>query len=81
MDYVTQVVPGATEEAARAIYASGKEVDMWPTDPDDVFSIQGLDGLIDAMLETGDISEPVEPEAIADTSYLQEAADMGCNEG
>ena len=80
VDYVLQVVPGATEEAARAIYASGQEVNMWPTDPDELFSVDGLGGLIDAMLETGDISEPVDPEEISDVSYLQEAADMGCGQ-
>ena len=80
VEYVLQVVPGATEEAARAIYKSGQEVSMWPTDPDELFTIEGLGGLVDAMVETGDISEPVDPETIADVSYLQEAADMGCGE-
>lgn len=80
VDYVLQVVPGASEEAARAIYQSGQEVNMWPTDPEEVFSVDGLGGLIDAMLETGDISEPVDPQQIADVSYLQEAAEMGCGE-
>ncbi|MPZ61395.1 MAG: PhnD/SsuA/transferrin family substrate-binding protein [Propionibacteriales bacterium] len=80
VEYVLQVVPGATEEAARAIYQGGQEVNMWPTNPDEVFSVDGLGGLVDAMVETGDISEPVDPEQIADVSYLQEAADMGCNE-
>lgn len=80
VDYVTQVVPGATEEAARAIYAAGQEVNMWPTDPDELFSVDGLGGLVDAMVETGDISQPVDPAEIVDLSYLQEAAEMGCNE-
>lgn len=80
VEYVMQVVPGATEEAARAIYAAGQEVNMWPTEPEEIFSIEGLGGLVDAMLETGDISQPVDPATIADVSYLQEAADMGCNE-
>ena len=80
VDYVMQVVPGASEEAAHAIYQSGKEVNMWPTDAAEVFSIDGLGGLVDAMLETGDIKEPVDPSSIADVSYLQKAADMGCGD-
>jgi ABC-type nitrate/sulfonate/bicarbonate transport system substrate-binding protein len=80
VEYVLQVVPGATEEAAREIYKSGQKVNMWPTDPSELFTIEGLGGLVDAMVETGDISEPVDPESIADVSYLQEAADMGCGE-
>lgn len=80
VDYVMQIVPGATEEAARVIYQSGQEVNMWPTDPDEIFSVEGLGGLVDAMVETGDISEPVDPQSIADVSYLHEAADMGCGD-
>ena len=80
VDYVLQVVPGATEEAARAIYQHAQEVNMWPTEPDNLLSVEGMAGLIDAMLETGDITEPVEAEQVVDVSYLQEAADMGCNE-
>jgi NitT/TauT family transport system substrate-binding protein len=80
VDYVLQVVPGATEEAARAIWQSAQEVGMWPTDPDEVFKVEGLGGLVDAMVETGDISEPVDPKTIADVSYLHEAADMGCGQ-
>lgn len=80
VDYVLQVVPGATEEAARAIYKSGQEVNMWPTDPAEIFSVEGLGGLVDAMVETGDISQPVDPETISDVSYLQEAGEMGCGE-
>lgn len=80
VEYVLQVVPGATEEAARAIYQHAQEVNMWPTDPEELLSVEGTGGLIDAMLETGDITEPVEAEEVVDVSYLQEAADMGCNE-
>ncbi|TQM11466.1 ABC transporter substrate-binding protein [Pseudonocardia kunmingensis] len=80
VDYVLRVVPGSTEEAARAIYRSGREVDMWPTDPERVFSVAGLGGLVDAMLQTGEISSRVEPGTIADTSFLREAADMGCGQ-
>ena len=80
VEYVLQVVPGATEEAARAIYQHAQEVNMWPTEPDRLLSVDGMAGLIDAMLETGDITEPVEAEEVVDVSYLEEAADMGCNE-
>lgn len=78
VDYVTRVVPGATEEAARAIFASSQEVSMWPEDAADVLSVDGMSGLIDAMVETGEISDAVDPSDVADTSYLQEAGEMGC---
>lgn len=78
VDYVLQVVPGATEEAARAIYASGQEVNMWPEAADEILSVDGMSGLIDAMVETEEISEPVEPSSVVDVTYLQEAEEMGC---
>jgi NitT/TauT family transport system substrate-binding protein len=80
VDWVLRVVPGSTEEAARAIYRSGREVDMWPTDPQRVLSVDGLGGLVDAMLQTGEISTRVDPGTIADTGFLHEAADMGCGQ-
>lgn len=79
-DYVLQVVPGATEEAAREIFKSAQEVNMWPQEADEVLSVDGMSGLIDAMVETGDISEPVASDTVVDTSYLQEASDMGCGQ-
>lgn len=78
VDYVLQVVPGATEEAARAIYQSGQEVDMWPEAADDILSVDGMSGLIDAMVETEEISSAVDPASVVDVSYLQEAEEMGC---
>jgi NitT/TauT family transport system substrate-binding protein len=81
VDYVLQVVPGASEEAARAIYKSGQEVNMWPMAADEVLSVDGMSGLIDAMLQTGEISERVEPSSVVDVSYLQEAEELGCGEG
>jgi NitT/TauT family transport system substrate-binding protein len=80
VDYVLQVVPGASEEAGRQIYKSGQEVSMWPMAADEVLSVDGMSGLIDAMLETGEISERVEPSSVVDVSYLQEAEEMGCGE-
>lgn len=78
VDYVLQVVPGATEEAARQIYKSSQEVNMWPTEASQVVTVDGMSGLIDAMLQTGEISKRVEPSSVVDVDYLQEAEQMGC---
>lgn len=80
VDYVLEVVDGATAEATSAIYDQAQRVNMYPTEPAELFSVDGLQGLIDAMVESGDISEPVDPADLADTSYLEEAAQMGCAE-
>lgn len=80
IDYTLEVVEGATPEATAATYDAAQEIDMFPTDPNELFSVQGLGGLVDAMVETGDISEPVDPRQISDISYLREAASMGCGQ-
>ncbi|MGH3665099.1 MAG: ABC transporter substrate-binding protein [Egibacteraceae bacterium] len=78
VEYTLDKVEGASPEATEAIYAAAQEIDMWPSEPDEILSVEGLDGLIEAMVETGDISEPVDPDSIVDTSYLQEAHETGC---
>lgn len=80
VEYALANIEGASEEALRNIYQAAQEIDMWPTQPTEVLSPEGLDGLVEAMVETGDISEPVPAEELVDTSYLQQAADQGCNE-
>lgn len=80
VDYALQLVEGATEEGVSAVYDAAQEIDMFPTEPEEIFSIDGLQGLVDAMVETGDISEPVDPSQHADLSYLQDAAEQGCGE-
>lgn len=78
VDYVRQLVPSSTEEALSSIYDSAQKINMWPTDPDKLFSPDGLKGLISAMADTGEIKTEVDPAQISDLSYLQKAESMGC---
>lgn len=78
--FAQELVEGASPEAIRNLYDFAIEVGMYPTDPDAVLSTRGMQGLMEAMLETGDISQPVEVDQVVDTSYLQEAAQMGCGQ-
>lgn len=80
VDYVLQIVPGATEDATHAIYQAGQEIDMWPTEADRVFTADGLSGLVDAMVATDEISTAVDAEEATDESYLLEAEEMGCGQ-
>lgn len=80
VDYALELVEGATEEGVSAVYDAAQEIDMFPADPEEIFSPSGLQGLIDAMVETGDISEAVDPSQLADLSYLEQAAEDGCGE-
>lgn len=80
IDYGLELIEGADEGAIGELYDFAIEVGMYPTDPAEVLSTRGMQGLMEAMVETGDISQPIEVEAVVDTSYLEEAAAMGCGQ-
>ena len=80
IDFTLERVPGTSEEAVVGLYDAAMEVGMWPTEPEAVLSTSGMQGLMEAMLETGDISSPVEVENYIDISYLEQAAEMGCGQ-
>lgn len=80
IDYGLEIIEGADADAIGELYDFAMEVGMYPTDPGDVLSTRGMEGLMEAMLETGDISQPVDVEAVVDTSFLEEAAGMGCGQ-
>jgi NitT/TauT family transport system substrate-binding protein len=71
----------APEESLREVWQFATDVNMWPTNPDEILDVEGIQALADILLEIGDISEPVVAEELVDLSYLQEAADMGCGQG
>lgn len=78
--YTLNRVPNIEEGPVVELYDAAMEVGMWPTEPEAVLSTSGLQGLMEAMLETGDISNPVEVADYIDISYLQEAVQMGCGQ-
>jgi NitT/TauT family transport system substrate-binding protein len=80
IDYGLELIEGADGEAIGELYDFAIEVGMYPTDPAEVLSTRGMQGLMEAMVETGDISQPIDVEAVVDTSYLEEAAAMGCGQ-
>lgn len=80
IEYTLEKVAGATRGPTEELYNAAMEVGMWPTTPEEVLSPAGMNGLMEAMLETGDLSQPVDISDYIDTSYLQQAADMGCGQ-
>ena len=80
IDYGLDLIDGADADAIGELYDFALEVGMFPTDPAEVLSTRGMQGLMEAMVETGDISSPIDVEAVVDTSYLEEAAGMGCGQ-
>lgn len=80
IDFTLERVPGTSEEAVVGLYDAAMEVNMWPTEPELVLSTDGMQGLMEAMLETGDITSPVEVAQYIEIGYLQQAAEMGCGQ-
>lgn len=78
IDYAMERVPGITEEATSVTYDELIELDMYPLNPDDLLRLEGIQAVADAMLENGDIQNPVDAAQIVDRSFLEEAAAMGC---
>ncbi|MEX2542954.1 MAG: ABC transporter substrate-binding protein [Trueperaceae bacterium] len=78
--FTLESVPGSSEGPVAELYDAAMEVGMWPTEPDLVLSTAGMEGLMEAMLETGDISNPVDVQQYIDGSYLQQAVEMGCGQ-
>lgn len=80
IDRGTESIEGADPAAVEQLYDYAIEVGMYPTDPAEVLSTRGMEGLMEAMLEHGDISQPVDIDALIDTSHLEEAASLGCGQ-
>ena len=67
-------MPGTLAGMGLALERSG------PLSLAEALAVDGMQSLMEAMVETGDISEPVDVETVIDTSYLEEAASMGCGQ-
>lgn len=80
LDYAQQLIKGASVEGLKQLWEDATGLDMWPTDPSQVISVDGMDGLEQAMLSSGAIKNDVATEDAVDTSYLEKAADMGCGQ-
>lgn len=80
IDYGLELIEGSDAGAIEELYDFAIETGMYPTDPEEVLSTRGMEGLMEAMLETGDISQPVDVEQVVDTTFLEEAAAMGCGQ-
>lgn len=76
--YTRDLVPTLTEADAEQLYDLVSEMEMFPTDADALLVPEGLQGLADAMLENGDITEPVEASKLVSHDYLDQAVEIGC---
>ena len=81
IDFALPIVTGGTAEGIGDSWDFAMSVDMWPQEPAGILNSGGFQALADSMLETGDITSPVDASRIVDLSYLEAAAAMGCGRG
>lgn len=80
LDYAKSHIKGASVDGLKQLWSDATALDMWPTDPAEVISTQGMGDLEEAMLDSGAIDTDVAVEDAVDTSYLEEAAEKGCGQ-
>ncbi|HET7388625.1 MAG TPA: ABC transporter substrate-binding protein [Nocardioidaceae bacterium] len=80
LKYAQEQIEGASVDGLKQLWKDATAMDMWPTDPSQVISSDGMDGLAKAMLKSGEIKKEVSTADAVDTSFLQKAADMGCGQ-
>lgn len=78
--YTLEKVPGTSEAAVVGLYDAIMGAGMWSTSPEAVLSTDGMVGLMETMLETGDISNPVDVASYIDIGFLEDAPAMGCGQ-
>lgn len=81
ISYTMDNVRGANEDAVNAFYEVATEIGMFPTDPAEALDTSGYQKLADLMYEGGEFDEPLDASTFVDSSYMEEAAGMGCGTG
>lgn len=79
--YTMENVRGANEAAVRAFYDVATDIGMFPTDPAEALDTSGYQKLADLMYEGGEFDKPLDAASFVDSSYMEEAAGMGCGTG
>jgi NitT/TauT family transport system substrate-binding protein len=79
--YTMENVKGANEDAVTAFYEVATEIGMFPTEPAEALDTSGYQKLADLMYEGGEFEEPLDASGFVDSSYMEEAAGMGCGTG
>ncbi|MFK7893528.1 MAG: ABC transporter substrate-binding protein [Granulosicoccus sp.] len=78
ISYVSDNVRGADNNAVEKFYDVAMGVDMFPTEPAALLDTNGYQALADLMYDGGELKEPLDASGFIDSSYLEEAAGMGC---
>jgi NitT/TauT family transport system substrate-binding protein len=78
VDFAASSITGSDREITDYTYDRLIELDNWPTEPEEIMNLDGLDALQELLLQTGDLESPTDIGDLVDLSYLEEAQEMGC---
>lgn len=78
VDYTVGEVEAASPEAVAEFHEVALGLDMYPTEPDAIVDTEDLQVLNEIMAETGELESSVDLDELVDTTYLEEAIEMGC---
>lgn len=78
IELAQEAIPGSDPEVLSETYDELLALGNWPTEPDEIMNVEGLDSLVELMIETGDLDEEIDTSGLVDLTYLEQAVEMGC---
>lgn len=78
VEFTVDRVTGTTEEAVSGFYDVAMEIGLYPTDPEEILTPDAYGNTADLMYDADLIEQEYDGSELVDTSYLEEAATMGC---
>lgn len=76
--FATDTIKGSDPKVTDATYDELIRLGNWPTKADEIMNQDGLDGLVELMIQAGALEKPTDTSKLVDLSYLEKAAEMGC---
>lgn len=78
VSYTLDHVKGALEPDVAAAYDEAQRLNMFPTTPEELLKTDRIDNLVGILSDHDVVKDDLDPKQIVDSSYLEEAAEMGC---
>lgn len=79
--YTMDNVRGANEEAVSKFYDVAMNINMFPTDPNELLDTEGYQALADLLYDGGELETELDASTFVDSSFVERAAEMGCGTG
>lgn len=79
--YTMDKVRGANEEAVSNFYDVAMDIDMFPTDPNELLDTAGYQALADLLHDGGELEAALDASTFVDPTFVERAAEMGCGTG